>query len=136
MSKKLTKKWPGLGPNPFDIDYQTLFEKYKDIGDPSRAGASTPVEKQPAQPPAKGAPPVVENPLNTVNQIESEIEIKNTEFHKSIVKARNESYAFFKTRFMASIHRLMSEYDTLRDEEVAFNKYWISNLQEIQQKHI
>ena len=77
-----------------------------------------------------------ENTINTVNQIEKEIEIKNTEYHKAIVKARNESFTLFKTRFMASIKRIMSEYDLLRDEEVAFNNYWNNNLHEITQKHI
>ena len=35
LSKKLTKKWPGLGPNPFEIDYANMFDRYKDF-----AGAS------------------------------------------------------------------------------------------------
>lgn len=97
------KKWPGLGPNPFEIDYASMFDKYKELGGGGVQASATPIQPPPAQPPAKGAPPVQENSINTINQIESEIEIKNTEFHKCIVKARNESYAFFKTRFMASI---------------------------------
>jgi hypothetical protein len=29
LSKRKTRKWPGLGDNVFDIDYETQFEEYK-----------------------------------------------------------------------------------------------------------
>lgn len=31
MAKRATRKWPGLGPNVFEIDYANLFEQYKDF---------------------------------------------------------------------------------------------------------
>jgi hypothetical protein len=31
LTKKATRKWPGLGPNVFDVDYATLFEHYKEF---------------------------------------------------------------------------------------------------------
>jgi hypothetical protein len=74
--------------------------------------------------------------INNVNQISSEVEIRNTEFHKSIMKARNENFNEFKTRFQTSITRIMGTYDESRREEKAFNKYWNENLKEITVKHI
>lgn len=32
LSKRKTRKWPGLGASPFEVDYASLFEEYKDIG--------------------------------------------------------------------------------------------------------
>ena len=31
LSKKLTRKWPGLGANVFEVDYGELFEEYKEF---------------------------------------------------------------------------------------------------------
>lgn len=37
LSRKATKKWPGLGPNVFIVDYANLFDNYKQFksDDPS-----------------------------------------------------------------------------------------------------
>jgi hypothetical protein len=29
ISKRTTRKWPGLGPSVFEVDYAELFEQYK-----------------------------------------------------------------------------------------------------------
>jgi hypothetical protein len=29
LSKKTSRKWPGLGPNVFKVKYEELFEAYK-----------------------------------------------------------------------------------------------------------
>merc|ERR1711934_1184552 len=31
LSKRATRKWPGLGPSVFEVDYAALFEEYKDL---------------------------------------------------------------------------------------------------------
>ena len=40
LSRKTTKKWPGLGPNVFLVDYASLFDNYKEFkteGDQAQA---------------------------------------------------------------------------------------------------
>jgi len=41
-----------------------------------------------------------------------------------IIKARNESYELFKTRFNVSVMRIMQKFDNDRLEEHRFNAYW------------
>lgn len=31
LSKRTTRKWPGLGPNVFNVDYGDLFEEFKEF---------------------------------------------------------------------------------------------------------
>ena len=31
LSKRKTRKWPGLGASVFEVDYASLFEEYKDV---------------------------------------------------------------------------------------------------------
>ena len=64
------------------------------------------------------------------------MEVQNTVHHKAIIKARNENYAEFNNRFSASLARVMSKFDSLRQEEDRFNEYWEANLKEITVKHI
>lgn len=64
------------------------------------------------------------------------MDIPNTEHHKAIIKARNENYEQFKTRFVESIKKTMDKFDSERKEEIRFNMYWAANLKEIVQKHI
>ena len=54
LSKKAMKKWPGLGTNPFDVDYGTLFESYKEFARPQDESSGAAAQAPPAQPPAKG----------------------------------------------------------------------------------
>lgn len=123
LSRRDTRKFPGLGANVFKID----FAKYSDAGygsiDNSRPG-STMGESLAAQ------VVIVENEINT------EVTILNTPHHKAIVKARNEFYVQFKNRFEESVRRIMSKYDSERVNEHKFNAYWASNLKEITVKHI
>ena len=133
LSKKKKRMWPGLGPNVFEVDYGALFEEYKEFKQsPDRS--ETP---QATQPPAgKGAAPVEDKSLNAVNQLSQDIEVSHTEFHKAIIRARNDYYTQFKGRFEDSIRRTMSSFNEFRAEEIAFNNYWNSNLKEITAKHI
>jgi hypothetical protein len=113
LSKRTTRKWPGLGANVFEIDFGALSEAYK-------------------KPEIEGSAP----PEMPINEITSEIEVKNTDHHKAIIKARNKYYQDFKVRFQASIKEVMVRYDELRKEEVRFTIYWNQNLNEITKKHI
>ena len=110
----MTRKWPGLGPSVFEIDFAVLFDQYKDYKDPAEV---------PQQPP-------------TTNELSGEIDIANTEHHKHIVKARNEYYNNFKLRFESNIKSTVERFDSLRKEEIRFNNYWTQNLKEITMKHI
>lgn len=79
---------------------------------------------------------VVEKDDSRDNELISEIEVKNTNHHKAIIKARNEFYNAYKTRFEKSIRNIMKKYDDLRKEENRFSEYWSANLLEITKKHI
>ena len=70
------------------------------------------------------------------NEINSEIEVQNTNHHKAIIKARNEFYNVYKKRFIDQIKDIMSTYDNYRTEEIRFSNYWANNLKEITKKHI
>lgn len=117
LSKRKTRKWPGLGEPPFKVDYEKLFPQYKAEGE----------EVPPANPPAGD---------EKSNEITAEIEVQNSDQHKMIIKARNEFYLAFKSRFEQSIQDIMSQYDEYRKEEHRFSDYWATNLEEITKKHI
>ena len=67
MSKKATQKWPGLGPNIFQIDLNTLMPEYEEAKN-SEQDANKIVQEIPK------------------NELTSEVELKNTIHHKSIIK--------------------------------------------------
>lgn len=119
LSKRKMRKWPGLGEPPFKVDYEKLFPQYKESADG---------EDAPAQQPAATD--------EKTNEIKSDIEVQNTNQHKMIIKARNEFYTIYKTRFVKSIGTIMSTYDEYRKEEHRFSNYWATNLAEITKKHI
>jgi len=133
LSKRTSRKWPGLGPNVFEVDYASLFDAYKEFKSEGADGEEK--APTPAQPPAKGAP-VVEVVDPSKNELTTEIDVMNTDHHKVIVKARNEYYGIFKNRFEGSIKEIMSKYDLFRKDEIAFSNYWNQNLKEITGKHI
>lgn len=57
LSRKPMKKWPGLGPNPFIVDYAELFDNYKDFKQ-EMTGKDTPAAaptNEKAPPAGKGA---------------------------------------------------------------------------------
>jgi hypothetical protein len=72
--RKDTRVFSGLGPCIFKIDFAKLSPEYGETG-------STQEEK------------VVSNEINT------DVTVKNTQHHKMVVKARNESYELFRSRF-------------------------------------
>lgn len=113
MSKRPTRDWSGLGENVLVIDYDKML------------GAEPGQDEEPAEAEAPEA-----------NEITGDVALKNTDHHKSIVKARNRYYDTYKTRFLASVDEIKSKYDNLRNEEDRFSAYWTRNLAEITKKHI
>ena len=111
MGKRATRKWPGLGGSVFEIDFAALSESFKDF-------------KEEAV------------PATVNNELSAEIEVGNTDHHKQIIKARNEHYNAYKSRFEKSVKELITRFDALRKEEIRFNQYWAQNLKEITAKHI
>lgn len=75
-------------------------------------------------------------PATVANELSSEIDVGNTDHHKQIIKARNDHYTAYKSRFEKSVKELISRFDALRKEELRFNQYWAQNLKEITAKHI
>ena len=104
LSRRETRKFPGLGAPIFKID----FSKY------SQAGYAEPKTGSMLD----LAPSIQENEINT------EINVQNTPHHKAIVKALNEFYVNYNHRFEQSMRRLMHKYDELRSGEYRFNAYW------------
>ena len=92
LSKRTTRKWPGLGPNVFIVDYGALFEDFKEfMDDEEDAQEANAPPTQP--PPAKGKGAEAEAPKKDDakdNEISTEVEVQNTDHHKAIIKARNE----------------------------------------------
>jgi len=148
LSKRATRKFPGLGQCVFKVDFEKEFKAYAQEGEPveevkrpssGKSGRPSSSKRPPSggknakgqaqQEPPKD-PDVVENEINT------EIEVQNTAHHKSIIKWRNENYTSFKTRFQKSLNLIMERFDGYRKEEVRFQTYWNSNLKEITVKHI
>ena len=99
MSRRKTRKWPGLGQSVFEVDYENLYEEYKE--------QTVDGEEKPQRP-------------EVDNEITKEVEVMNTDQHKAIVKARNEFYTQFKDRFERSIKDIMTEYNEYRKEYVRF----------------
>ena len=99
MSRRETRVFSGLGPCIFKIDFTKLSKEYGETG-----GCQD--ER------------IIQNEINT------DVTIKNTPHHKMIIKARNESYEMFKSRFTVSVQRIMQMYDSDRLEETRFNQYW------------
>jgi len=119
LSRRETRKFPGLGASVFKID----FSKYSDAGYVSNE-------------PAKTSTMSIDVPAIPENEINTDVTIQNTPHHKAIIKARNEFYLQFKKRFEDSLRKIMSKYDSERSNEMKFNAYWASNLKEITVKHI
>ena len=117
MSKRPTRAWPGLGENVLVINYDEM------LAEPS--ADDTDQDEQPADPEPREE-----------NELTGDVSLKNTDHHKSIVKARNRYYELYKTRFLSSVADIKSKYDNLRNEEDRFSAYWARNLAEITKKHI
>ena len=75
LSRRETRSFPGLGASVFKIDFAKLF--------PASYGAT--VEENSGHGAEKEVP-IVQNEINT------DLTVKNTAYHKHIVKARNETY--------------------------------------------
>ena len=133
LSKRATRKFPGLGPSIFQVDFEKQFAAYRDLDGPAEGGAASALSK-PGSPPGSslGGPEGDE----ISNELASQVEIQNTNHHKAIIRARNENYNEFKQRFQKSLDYIMSKFDDERKEEVRFQEYWQENLKEITVKHI
>ena len=126
LSKRATRKFPGLGQPIFEVDFEKEFEAYR-----SMEGAEARPESQPNLSGAEGAAAE-----GIQNELTVEVEIQNTQHHKAIIRARNDNYGEFKQRFQTSLDYIMSKFDSERREEVRFQEYWNENLKEITVKHI
>lgn len=76
LSKRTTRKWPGLGPNVFIVDYGALFEDFKEFKDDEEEAQEA--TAPPTQPPAKGKgaePEAAKKDDTKDNEISSEVEV-------------------------------------------------------------
>jgi hypothetical protein len=81
LSRRETRTFPGLGGSIFKIDFQKLFpDAYASVSE--ETGPTTDRET-----------PVVQNEINT------DLTVKNTPYHKHVVKARNDAYIQYRQRF-------------------------------------
>lgn len=131
LSKRPTRKHPGLGANKFKIDFEKQFSAIygsvdKNDYNSRQSSALGAIDNRP-----DGQAEEIEP-----NEINTEVEIQNTLHHKSIIKARNENYVEFRNRFTQSLNLIMTKYDAERKEEIRFCQYWQDNLKEITTKHI
>lgn len=110
MSRREMRNFPGCGACVFKIDFSKLQADMN--ASPADSGATN---MQTDSDNGKQIP---------VNEINTEVSVKNTQHHKMIIKARNESYELYKTRFNVSVMRIMQKFDNDRLEEHRFNAYW------------
>lgn len=75
LSRRETRSFPGLGASVFKIDFAKLFPAA--YGGPAEEHTGPLVEKE---------VPVAQNEINT------DLTVKNTPYHKHVVKARNDAY--------------------------------------------
>jgi hypothetical protein len=131
LTTQQTRKWKGLGPNPFNVDL-TQYDSFAEFVKQEENKA--PEEPEKGKDKDKGKKGEEEPPK--INEISDDIEIENTPHHKAVIKCRDEYFNKFTGRFKASFDRIMQKYDDIREEEENFNEYWDKNLQELKVKHI
>mmetsp|Transcript_33810 Transcript_33810/g.44658 ORF Transcript_33810/g.44658 Transcript_33810/m.44658 type:complete len:200 (+) Transcript_33810:3238-3837(+) len=134
LSKRATRKFPGLGQPIFQVDFEKQFEAYRNT-----EGASDGHQSRASMRPESAAKSNAggEGSEGTQkNEVACEVEVQNTLHHKAIVRARNDNYGVFKWRFQQSLDYIMSKFDEERKEEIRFQEYWQENLKEITVKHI
>lgn len=118
LSRRETRTFPGLGANIFKIDFAKLFPDTYSVPSDETQISTTPET------------PIIQNEINT------DVTVKNTPYHKHVIKARNDAYVSFRQHFEISVKRIMTKFDNDRKDEVRFNAYWQQNLKEITAKHI
>ena len=135
LSKRATRKFPGLGQPIFQVDFEKQFEAYRNMegADDGSVAHQSRASMRPDSAPKSNAG---EGSEGTQNEVASEVEVQNTLHHKAIVRARNDNYSVFKFRFQQSLDYIMSKFDSERKEEIRFQEYWQENLKEITVKHI
>ena len=150
LSKRPTRKFPGLGNSIFQIDFAKQFSSVYGGGEEEEEKAYESKDTRPGSSKAGKRPPSPKtkdkarpsSPTQSVkseiqdNEISAEVEVQNTLHHKAIIKARNENYLVFKKRFQVSVNEVMTKFDEERKEETRFQQYWDENLKEITVKHI
>lgn len=77
LSKRLTRKWPGLGANVFNVDYGALFPEFGEFKNEAE-NTEEPVQTQPPAKGGKGEAAPVEKDDSKDNEIINEIEVQNT----------------------------------------------------------
>lgn len=133
LSKRATRKFPGLGPSIFQVDFEKQFAAYRDSDATGAEGGAASALSKPGSPPGSAQAPEGDE---IQNELASQVEVQNTNHHKAIIRARNDNYGEFKARFQKSLDYIMSKFDSERKEEVRFQEYWQENLKEITVKHI
>ena len=116
LSKRATRKFPGLGPSIFQVDFERQFEAYRNLD--AAEGVASAMSLSRPDSPAKSASPIDEGAGG--NELSAEVEVQNTLHHKAIVRARNENYGVFKERFQKSLDHIMNKFDSERKEEIRF----------------
>ncbi len=96
LSRRDTRKFPGLGPSVFKVDFAKVY--------PDAYGADKDKEGGAGSGQAAGAEA-------EQNEISGEVEVQNTVHHKAAVRARDEFYRRFRARFLASIDVIMHKFD-------------------------
>lgn len=91
LSKRAKRKFPGLGQPIFQVDFEKQFEAYSNADqiDGHASAMSIPRPESSKS----------QEPEGVQNEVASQVEIQNTLHHKAIIKARNENYLEFKSRF-------------------------------------
>ena len=56
LSKRATRKFPGLGPSIFQVDFEKQFAAYRNLDEPAEGGAASAMSK-PGSPPASSLGP-------------------------------------------------------------------------------
>jgi len=143
LAGRATRKFPGLGAPIFKVDFEKQFpDSYGKVLKEERLQMppTQPVEPVKAKG-GKNEPPPVDEPKFTpdgveVNEVNTDVDLQNTDQHKAIIKARNEHYLQFKRRFEGSLSNVLSKFDEIRGEEMRFRQYWADNLKELTVKHI
>lgn len=132
LTTQQTRKWKGLGPNPFNVDL-TKYDSFADYVKPEDNKAPEEPEKAKGKDAGKKG---AEEEAPKINELADDVEIENTAHHKSVIKNRDEYFTKFTERFKVSFDRIMQKYDDIREEEENFNEYWDKNLLELKAKHI
>jgi hypothetical protein len=93
LSKRVTRKFPGLGQPIFQVDFEKQFEAYRNLEGDEDA------QQRPDSPMKSASGATLAEGEGIKNELATEVEIENTLHHKAIIRARDDNYSTFKQRF-------------------------------------